>query len=332
MGRQMAQQTKKRSPRKKPAAKKRRQKKRSGFSWWKPLMSLLLLAAVGAGGYFYGYVKGRDEHLRALNAEKQHSFELENALKKAKAKTASHEYDKTPPKASRRVEPVVSQAAAHDKPMLAIIFDDVSFAHDVRNIKALGLPVTMSFLPPSKRHPNSAKLAAKEPFYMVHLPMEAMAFSGEEPGTLHVDDSAEVIDTKIREVKKLFPKVRFINNHTGSRFTSDSQAVERLIYALDREGITFIDSRTTAKTAVPALMKSLHRPYISRDVFLDHDPDVASVKKQVARAVRVAKKYGYAIAIGHPHKKTLQGVAESRALFNDVELVTVDTLVAHMKR
>ena len=52
----------------------------------------------------------------------------------------------------------------------------------------------------------------------------------------------------------------------------------------------------------------------------------------VARAVRVAKKYGYAIAIGHPHKKTLQGVAESKALFNNVELVTIDTLVAHMKR
>lgn len=296
------------------------------------MLALLLLFSVGAAGYFVGYAQGKQEHLFALNAEKQRSFELKNALKAAQQKTARHEYETLPPqpRRSRAVEPAV--APVHDKPMLAIIFDDVSFAHDVRNIKALGLNVTMSFMPPSKRHPDSAKLAAKEPFYMVHLPMEAMSFSAEEPRTLHVGDSTEVIDDRVRQIKTLFPRVRFINNHTGSKFTADRTSMERLIYALDREGITFIDSRTTAKTAAPALMKSLHRPYISRDVFLDNEPDVKSIKKQVARAVKIAKKYGYAIAICHPHKKTLEGLEASKGLLDGVEMVQIDTLVAHMKR
>ena len=60
---------------------------------------------------------------------------------------------------------------------------------------------------------------------------------------------------------------KLLRNHTGSKFTADRDAMEKLIYALDREGITFVDSRTTGKTVVPALMKSLHRPYIGRDVF-----------------------------------------------------------------
>ena len=93
---------------------------------------------------------------------------------------------------------------------------------------------------------------------------------------------------------------------------------------LNSENIRFIDSRTTAKTAVPAVMKAYGMPYVARDVFLDHDPDVDAVKKQIKRAIAIARKHGSAIAIGHPHKKTLQALRESKGLFSDVELVRID--------
>jgi uncharacterized protein len=295
---------------------------------------LLTVLAVGLSGYVLGYKSGKTEHSAALHAQKQRNAELKNALMEARKQTASHEYEKVLPQPPKREKERVGPAVGvpEEKPMLAIIFDDVSFAHDIRNIKALNLPVTMSFLPPSKRHPDSAKLAARESFYMVHFPLEAVNFSAEEPDTLHVGDSEERMDDRVRQIKTLFPNAQFVNNHTGSKFTADRASMEKLVYALDREGMTFIDSRTTSETAVPALMKALHRPYISRDVFLDHDPDVDAVKKEVRRAVKIAKKYGYAIAIGHPHKKTLRGVAESKDVLSQVELVRIDTLVAHMKK
>ncbi|UFS61709.1 divergent polysaccharide deacetylase family protein [Sulfurimonas sp. HSL-3221] len=324
----MAQQRKKSAPRKRAAGGKPRRKKNTfTYTLLKGVIFLLIAFILAAGGYFFGYQKAKQEHRGALLTERQHSAELKKALKKAKARTASHEYEKAPPRPAARAEKVEPESG--EKPMMAIIFDDVSFAHDVRNIKALNLPVTMSFLPPSKRHPDSAALAAKQSYYMVHLPMEAVSFSAEEPLTLHVGDDETVIDERIRQIKNLFPKVAFVNNHTGSKFTADRDAMERLLYALDREGITFIDSRTTGKTAVPALMKSLHRPYISRDVFLDHDPDVGAVKKQVSRAVKIAKKYGSVVVIGHPHKQTLQGLEESKALLESVQLVRIDTLAAY---
>ncbi len=289
---------------------------------------LLLVALVfGVSGYFFGYEAGRQELQGALLAERQQCSALQQALEKAKKLTASHEYEQAPPQPPKRVETPAKPAGK--KPMMAIIFDDVSFAHDVRNIKALHLPVTMSFLPPSKRHPDSAALAAKQAYYMVHLPLEAVSFASEEPHTLHDGDDAAVIEERVRQIKELFPRVAFVNNHTGSKFTADRDAMEKLIYALDREGITFVDSRTTGKTVVPALMKSLHRPYIGRDVFLDHDPEVAAVKKQVRNAVRIAKKYGSVVVIGHPHKKTLQGLAESKKLLEQVQLVRIDTLAAY---
>jgi len=324
----MAQQRKKSAPKRRAGTVRTKRKKPfASYPLLKGLILLLIAFILGAGGYFFGYQKGKAEHQEALITERQHSAELKKALKQAQTLTASHEYEQIEPQAPVRQEKPQPKAGA--KPMMAIIFDDVSFAHDVRNIKALKLPVTMSFLPPSKRHPDSAKLAAKEPYYMVHLPLEAVAFSAEEPDTLHVGDDEATIEERVRQIKTLFPKVEFVNNHTGSKFTADRAAMEKLVYALDREGITFVDSRTTGKTAVPALMKSLHRPYISRDVFLDHDPDVESVKKQVRRAVKIAQKYGSVVVIGHPHKQTLQGVAESRDILSSVQLVTIDTLAAY---
>ena len=238
---------------------------------------------------------------------------------------AAHEIDSKslakPPKRHKRKTKVVGH-----KPRLAIIMDDMSVRSQVEAVKGLHLALTMSFLPPSKARPNSAKLAAKEPFYMVHLPMEAMSFTKEEPFTLRVDDSQAKINDRVSKVKKLFPRVHYINNHTGSKFTSNERAVNRLIYSLNKQGINFIDSRTIGDTKVPKVMKNFGLKYVGRDVFLDHHMDKAYVKKQIKQAIKVAKKYGTAVAIGHPHANTIMALYESKALLKDVELVLVNKL------
>jgi len=302
------------------------------------LVVLLLLVTLGLG-YYFGYEDGSEDtmaryeqkiqksqkvitHLKNANScANKSATELKSELQRVlnKQKTSAHEYAQKEPPAPAPRPPVKVK-----KPKLAIIIDDVSFARDIKNIKSVGIPLTMSFLPPTPTHPNSAKLAAKEPYYMVHLPMEAMNFHSPEPLTLHVNDSKRQIQERIRKVKKLFPRVEYINNHTGSRFTSSRIAMMRLIDVLNHEGIKFIDSRTTAQTKAPEVMKYYHKPYIARDVFLDHDGKLESVKYQIKRAVERAKKYGKAIAIGHPHKNTLEALKESKALLNQVDLVRID--------
>jgi len=239
--------------------------------------------------------------------------------------SAAHEIDDetlaNPPKLKpKKVEVYTS------KPKLAIILDDVQTASQVRAVKSLHLNVTMSFLPPRAARPNSAKLAAHEKFYMVHLPMEAMHFNAEEPHTLRIHDSQQKISAKIKEIKRLFPKVAFINNHTGSKFTSNEVAMNRLIFALNTNHIRFIDSRTTAKTMAPKVLKNFGLKYVSRDVFLDHHMDKPYILKQIKKAVALAKTRGHAIAIGHPHKNTLQALYESKDLFKDVDLVQINKI------
>jgi polysaccharide deacetylase 2 family uncharacterized protein YibQ len=240
-----------------------------------------------------------------------------------KKKTVHHEYKdaKVPTKPPKRETKLVT-----GKPKLAIIIDDVSFSRDVKAIKALNLPINMSFLPPTSWHPKSAELAQNEEFYMVHLPLEAQKFNASEPNTLKISDTQQQIDDRIKEIVKMFPKVKFINNHTGSKFTSNEQAINRLILTLNRYDIEFIDSRTTSKTQVQKVLDSFNKRYLARDIFLDHHTSKSYVKKQIKEAIKVAKRHGSAIAIGHPRAETLLAIKESKKLFDEVDLVMVDKL------
>jgi len=234
---------------------------------------------------------------------------------------------KTPKKTQHiAVKENVEKETYSGKPKLAIIIDDVSFSREVKAIKNLDLTVTMSFLPPNAIHPDSALLASKESFYMVHLPMEAVSFNASEPITLKVGDSQAVISQRIDDVVKLFPRVKYLNNHTGSKFTADEVAMNRLIFALNAHHIEFIDSRTIAQTKAPKVMKANGERYIGRDVFLDHTMNVEYVKKQIQEAVKVAKSKGYAVAIGHPHPNTLEALRESKELLSQVELVQINKI------
>lgn len=235
--------------------------------------------------------------------------------------------------ASHEIEEAVLPKAVERKivknfkrPKLAIIIDDVSVKSHVSAIKGLNLPITMSFLPPSKARPSSAILASQESFYMVHLPMEAQSFKAEEPLTLRVNDSNEKIAQRVEEIKKLFPKVKYINNHTGSKFTANEDAMDRLIFALKKSNIIFVDSRTTGNSKVQKVSKKYAVEYIGRDVFLDHKMDKAYILSQIKKAIEVAKKHGSAIAIGHPHVNTIAAINESKKLFADVDLVFVNKL------
>ncbi len=297
---------------------------------------LLLASIVGVAGYYFGFEAGKEQmkskfaqerqkllsqlkHAKKNRPKKSRKERLNTLLKKHQLVSASHEYEKKPPKgAERKVIKTVK------KPKLAIIIDDVSFRRDVDAIKALDIPLTMSFLPPNKNHPNSAKLATKQAYYMVHIPLEAMHFNAQENGVLYAKDSQQTIMNRIESIKREFPKVKYINNHTGSKFTANEIAMNRLLFALRKKNIMFIDSRTTAKTMVPRVMKNYGLPYIARDVFLDHIADVKEIKRQLKRAIAIAKRSGSAIAIGHPRPDTLQALRESKQLLKGVELVGIN--------
>jgi len=212
------------------------------------------------------------------------------------------------------------------KSKLAIIIDDVSFLKEVKRIKQIPFKVTPSFFPPTKFHPDTINLSNEFKFAMVHLPLEAMGFMHPEPRTLHANDPKNVIKKRIMQIKKEFPKIKYYNNHTGSKFTSNLRAMQDLISIMKNENLHFVDSRTTAQTKAGIVSKNLHVRLLSRDVFLDNIAKPKNIIKQLKKAVQIAKRKGYAIAIGHPHPNTLKTLIGAKKYLKNVKLVYVNEL------
>ena len=225
-----------------------------------------------------------------------------------------------------------SHKAPNGEPKLAIIMDDISTNAQVRELKKLSIKVTPSIFPPEKEHPKSAELAKEFSVYMVHLPLQALNYTNEKANTLRTGDSKEKISQRIKDIKKDFKGVKYINNHTGSGFTSDFKSTLALLAELKNSEIYFIDSLTTNKSTVLDASKKLGLKYAYRDVFLDNEQNVSKILKMINKAVAVAKKDGVAIAICHPYKSTFEAlkIAQKDA-FNGVEVVYVDKIYEHYK-
>ena len=211
-------------------------------------------------------------------------------------------------------------------PKLAIIIDDVSFPWQTRMMKEIPYKVTPSFFPPTKGHPETVRLSHEFPFAMIHLPMESKNYSSPEPDTLNIVDSSEVIERRIKRIKEWFPELVYYNNHTGGSFTADYNAMDRLVKIMKEHGLVFVDSRTVGNSKAPEITKKYNMFLYSRDVFLDNSLDKNLIRTQLKEAVMKAKKHGYAIAIGHPHKNTLEVLRDSKDLLEGVDMVYLKDL------
>ncbi|EFB0373803.1 divergent polysaccharide deacetylase family protein [Campylobacter upsaliensis] len=253
--------------------------------------------------------KNLSEDLRELNFSKEQnqSLNLEQNLSKREAK-------------QENLKLIIGQ-----KPKLAIIIDDMANEEQTRSLKALNLKLNPSFFPSHALHPNTPKLAKEFEFYMVHLPLKALSFQN-KMSVLSPEDSEEEIEKTIAKIKGEFKNLKFINNHTGSLFTSDEEAMRRLYKVLDKYHLSFVDSKTIHNSKAPKIAKEMQKNYIKRDVFLDNEDDVIYVKNQLLSAVNLAKKRGYAIAIGHPKKNTFKALKESKELLKSVDLVYLSEL------
>ena len=267
-------------------------------------------------------IKENLNHSEILKPEptKKSEVELSNKAKK-------QIYSEKPQKESAKkddfaVVPFTPNSSVKERAKLVLIIDDVATFEHASMVKSIGLKITPSIFPATKTHPDTPNIARTFEFYMIHLPMQAKHFDSPEIGTLTVNESFESMHEKIKKIRKDFPRAKYTNNHTGSRFTSDYDAMDKAYRALIEQGFIFVDSKTIAQTAVARAAKKYNQPYISRDIFLDDDPSASAVRRELIAAVNLAKKRGYAIAIGHPKKNTIAVIKASKNnILKDVEVV-----------
>ena len=214
--------------------------------------------------------------------------------------------------------------------VIAIIIDDIGNNLEAgKRVIHSNLPVTCSILPARPHSIKLARLAHKNgKEVMLHLPMQASKSERLGHGGLTASMSKREFTRTVEISIDAIPHARGVNNHMGSLLTSNSDHMEWLMQTIANrdENLFFVDSRTTAKTVASDAAQSYHIPSVQRDVFLDdtaHDKNF--VKQQIKQLIKIAKRQGYALAIGHPHKTTLSVLEQelSKLNNNEIELVTV---------
>lgn len=198
------------------------------------------------------------------------------------------------------------------KPLIAIVIDDVGLdrPHSRRAWELPG-PLTMSFLPYARDLHEQAKAAhAHGQELMLHLPMEPGGVADPGPNALRVSLSEAELKARVTAALDSFDGYVGVNNHMGSRFTAYRPGMETVLKQFRARGLLFLDSRTTPSSVGDQVAQELGVPSVVRNVFLDDDEAVGAVKRKLAETEAVARRQGFAVAIGHPHETTLQALAE----------------------
>jgi uncharacterized protein len=213
-------------------------------------------------------------------------------------------------------------------PQVAVLIDDMGLLEGAtRRAIALDPAVSMAFLPYGR---NSAALArealAAGHRVLLHMPMEPSGIADPGPDALLVGMAAAEIRLRLTTAFDNVPGAIGLNNHMGSRFTSDAAAMASVIDVVSSRGLMILDSMTTPNSVVGQLARPLGVPSGARDVFLDNDRDPAAIDRQFAEAERIARRTGLAVAIGHPYDETIEAIARwlPQARARGIEPVPID--------
>ena len=225
-----------------------------------------------------------------------------------------------------------SSVLAAEQPVIGIIIDDLG-SDNSRHEKVVRLPgaISCSFLPLSRASYRLAKLAhSYNKEILLHLPMESVSNHPMGPGGLSLDMTQQEFVWALQKGLASVPHVTGINNHMGSLLTQHPGHMVWLMKEMKRNGkLYFVDSRTTHASVAMAVAIEQGVPSLQRNIFLDHDADLKSIRKQFAKTITMAKKNGTALAIGHPYANTIKVLEEMLPKLDElgVRLVNVSELI-----
>lgn len=191
---------------------------------------------------------------------------------------------------------------------LSIVIDDFGYRpHQENQVLAMPAAISVAVLPNA---PHAREMATKAHNsgheVLIHLPMAPLSKQPLEKDTLRPDMSSDEIERIVREAVEKVPHAVGLNNHMGSAMTSSLFGMQKVMQALSRYNLYFLDSMTIGNSQAMRAANGAGVKVIKRRVFLDDTQNEADIRRQFNRAVDLARRNGSAIAIGHPHPTTVR--------------------------
>ncbi|UJD92892.1 divergent polysaccharide deacetylase family protein [Lelliottia amnigena] len=213
---------------------------------------------------------------------------------------------------------------------LAIVIDDFGYRpHNENQVLAMPTAISVAVLPNA---PHAREMATKAHNsgheVLIHLPMAPLSKQPLEKDTLRPDMSSDEIERIIRDAYGKVPFAVGLNNHMGSAMTSSLFGMQKVMQALERYNLYFLDSMTIGNSQALRASQGTGVKVIKRKVFLDDTQNDADIRAQFNRAVQLARRNGSAIAIGHPHPSTVRVLQQMLpTLPSDITLVRPSDLL-----
>ena len=206
----------------------------------------------------------------------------------------------------------VTASLAENRPVIAVVIDDLGVSRsNTKALNALPAPLTLAFLPYAGKieaQTDAAREAGHE--LMVHLPMEPIGSDWPGPGALITSLDHDEFVKRLRSNLDRITGYVGVNNHMGSRLTTDRGRMDLVMRELRKRDVLFLDSKTSPRSIAGEMASRNGVPNTTRDVFLDHVIDIHKIRNQMALIERIARRTGSAVAIGHPHNATIQALKE----------------------
>jgi len=118
---------------------------------------------------------------------------------------------------------------------------------------------------------------------MLHLPMEPNEYPDKNPGkdallsSMSYEKFQKVLNKNINAV--LY--IKGVNNHMGSKLTTLPYYMDRIFLLLQKEGLYFIDSRTSEKSVARQEAFFFKIPFEENNMFIDNASSYNAMKKQM---------------------------------------------------
>ncbi len=231
--------------------------------------------------------------------------------------------------------PVVSPAT-NNPPKISIVIDNLGDQKQT-GLEVARLPgdIGCSILP----HTQFSVMLAEEchrlhKTIILNTPMQAIKPFKLGPGGLRQGMPENEFIATLNQNLQAVPYVEGLDNHMGSLLTTETREMNWLLQTIKPQGLFFLDNRTSPHSVVLRLAKENNVPAIGRDIFLDDVRTPEAVHKQFNEALKIAKRYGSVVIVGHPNAVTIKFLTDNlpRLTEQGYQLVPITALLSNTEK
>lgn len=200
------------------------------------------------------------------------------------------------------------------RPRIAIVITDLGLSEAATETAIQQLPgsVTLSFSPYAKgldQWANLARAAGHE--LLLDLPMEPLNYPEQDPGPYTLLTSLDPQQNLFKMQWLLSRATGYVGvtNHMGSRFTTSGPDLKPVLEQIKARGLLFLDSHSSEQSIAAKLAKDTGMAWAINNRFIDATASRDAIDNELADVQKIAKKAGYAVAMGSAYPVTIERVA-----------------------